>query len=339
MTNNLVRIVFFFLSVLLWFREPSAYAVSVRIKDLVHIKGLRNNYLSGFGLVVGLRSTGDSKKSIATQKAFANMLTRMGMKTSIEDVVPGSMAVVLVTAELPPFAKIGDRLDIKVSVIGDARSLAGGTLVLTPLKAGDGEIYALAQGPVVVGQASGAGPQVLTVARSPQGALIEREFSPVIDDNKILTLMLNHPDFTTCSRVVEEINKHLNGFFASTKDHGSVRVQIPEFFGDRTVEFVAEIENLKVDVDSKSIIVLNERTGTVVMGSNVLISPVSIAHGDLTIRVGNKPSGKGLINLPSATVGDLVESLNAIGVKPPDLIGILQALHAAGALNAEIKFL
>lgn len=321
------------------FFSSTSLGVTVRIKDLVQVKGLRNNYLSGFGLVVGLRSTGDSKKSMATNKAFANMLTRMGMKTSIEEVVSGSMAAVLVTSELPPFAKIGDRIDVKVSVIGDARSLAGGTLVLTPLKASDGEIYALAQGPIVVGQASGSGAQVLTVARSPNGAVIEREFNPVIDHQNNLTFLIKNPDFTTCSRIVQEINKHLNGFYASTIDHGSLNVKIPDFFGDRTVEFMAEIENLKVEADSKSVIVLNERTGTVVMGSAVTISPVSIAHGDLTIRVGNKPSGKGLVNLPSSTVGDLIEILNSIGVKPPDLIGILQSLHAAGAINAEIKFL
>jgi flagellar P-ring protein precursor FlgI len=328
-----------FILTILLFHEPLSYGVNVRIKDLVDVKGVRNNYLSGFGLVVGLRSTGDSKKSIATQKAFSNMLTRMGMKTTVEDVVPGSMAVVLVTSELPPFAKIGDRIDVKVSVMGDAKSLAGGTLVLTPLKASDGEIYALAQGPIVVGQAGGSGPQVLTVARSPLGATIEREFSPVIDYQRNLTFVLKNPDFTTCSRIVQAINKHLNGFYASTIDHGSLLVKIPDFFGDRTVEFMAEIENLAVDSDSKSIIVLNERTGTVVMGSNVVISPVSIAHGDLTIRVGGKPSGKGVVNLPSATVGELIETLNSIGVKPADLIGIIQSLHAAGAINAEIKFL
>jgi flagellar P-ring protein precursor FlgI len=263
----------------------------------------------------------------------------MGMKTALEEVVSGSTAVVLVTSELPPFSKIGDRIDIKVSVIGDAKSLAGGTLVLTPLKSSDGEMYALAQGPIVVGQASGAGPQVLTVARSPLGAMIEKEFNPIIDNKSRLLFTLNNPDFTTCSRVVQEINKHLNGFYAESIDHSSLMVKIPEFFGDRTVEFMAEIESLKVEADTRATIVLNERTGTVVMGSSVVIAPVAIAHGDLTIRIGNKPGPKSILNIPAATVGDLIETLNSIGVKPPDLIGILQSLHAAGALNAELKFI
>ncbi len=315
------------------------YGVSVRLKDLVQVRGLRNNYLTGFGLVVGLRGTGDSKKSVSTNKAYANMLTRMGMKTNLEDVVSGSSAVVLVTSELPPFAKIGERIDIKVSALGDAKSLAGGTLVLTPLKTADGEIYAMAQGPIVVGQASGSGPQVLTVARSPSGGIIEKEFNPVIDSSQKITFTLNNPDFTTCSRVAQVVNKHLNGFYAESVDNSSLIVRIPEFFGDKTVEFMAEIESLKVETDSKATIVLNERTGTVVMGNEVMISPVAIAHGDLTIRVGNKPGPKSLVNLPATTVGELIETLNAIGVRPPDLIGILQSLHAAGALNAELKFI
>lgn len=317
----------------------SLFGVSVRIKDLVQVRGIRNNYLTGFGLVVGLRGTGDSKKSVSTNKAYANMMTRMGMKTNVEDVVSGSTAVVLVTSELAAFAKIGDRIDIKVSVLGDAKSLAGGTLVLTPLKTADGEIYAMAQGPIVVGQASGAGPQVLTVARSPSGGLIEKEFNPVIDSKNQIIFTLNNPDFTTCSRLAQEINKHLNGFYAESLDHSSLIVNIPEFFGEKTVEFMAEIESLKVETDAKSIVVLNERTGTVVMGNEVMIAPVAISHGDLTIRVGNKPGTKSLVKIPAATVGELIETLNSIGVKPLDLIGILQSLHAAGAISAELKFI
>ncbi len=319
--------------------EPS------RLKDLVHIRGVRDNFLNGFGLVVGLKGTGDSKKSLATNKAIANMLTRMGMKTTPDEVVSGNMAAVMVTSDLPAFSRIGERLDVKVSAIGDSKSLAGGTLILTPLKAGNSEVYAVAQGPVVVGQASGNGPQVLSVARVPEGATVEREFMPTVGKNGVLTLTLAHPDFTTGSRIADVINQNLKGFYADAKDVASVEVTVPPMFQGKLVEFVAELEGMRVEADTKAVVVLNERTGTVVMGSSVVIAPVSIAHGDLAIRIGGGKKGqakspdKHVVNFQGATVGDLIETMNALGVKPADLVGILQSLAAAGALNAELKFL
>ena len=331
------------LLVVLFVLDASALAAVTRLKDLIHVRGIRPNFLNGFGLVVGLKATGDSKKSLATNKAIANMLTRMGMKTKAEEVVSGNMAAVLVTAELPPFARIGDTVDVKVSAVGDAKSLAGGTLIMTPLTAVNGDIYAVSQGPVVVGQANGNGPQVLTVARVPQGALIEREFTPKIATAGKITLSLTQPDFTTSSRIAETINRKLKGFFAEARDVGSVEVSIPTSYTDRVVEFMAEIENLTVDADAKSVVILNERTGTVVMGSQIILSPVAIAHGDLSIRIGgSKAQGatqKTLVGIKGSTVGDLIETLNGLGVKPGDLVGILQSLHAAGALKAELRFI
>lgn len=322
---------------------PLGMAQPTRLKDLARVRGIRSNFLDGFGLVVGLKGSGDSKKSLATNKAIANMLTRMGMKTSANEVASGNMAAVMVTAELPPFARIGDQLDVKVSTVGDAKSLAGGTLILTPLKAGDSEIFAVAQGAVAVGQASGNGPQVLTVARVPEGATVEREFMPTIGAGGKLTLSLARADFTTASRVADEVNRHLKGFFATPTDVASVEVLVPPAYSGRLVEFVAELEGIKVDEDQKAVVVLNERTGTVVMGADVVIAPVAIAHGDLSIRIGDGKAkgakGQRVVPLGGATVGQLIETMNALGVRPQDLVGILQSIHAAGALGAELKFL
>ncbi|TWW11536.1 flagellar P-ring protein [Planctomyces bekefii] len=321
----------------------AAWAEPVRLKDLVSVRGVRSNYLNGFGLVVGLKGTGDTKKSIVTNKAVANMLTRMGMKINAEEVVAGNMAAVMVTADLPAFHRIGETIDAKVSVIGDAKSLAGGTLILTPLRAGNSEIYAVAQGAVVVGQASGAGAQVLTVARVPGGATVEKEFVPNFAPNGHITLSLNSPDFTTGSNIAETLNQNLRGFYAEALDPASVDVRVQEMFAGRLVEFVAEIEKMTTDSDLRAVVVLNERTGTVVMGKNVMIDPIAISHGDLSIRVGEKgkasKDAKGKVVVPVGTVGDLIETMNALGVKPTDLVGILQAIHAAGALKAELKFM
>jgi len=334
-----------FILFLIAMTSSAAFGTTTRLKDLVRVRGVRSNFVNGFGLIVGLKSTGDSKKSLATNKMIANMLTRMGMKTREADVVAGNMAAVLVTGELPPFARIGDVFDVKVSAIGDARSLAGGTLILTTLHAGNSEVFAVAQGSVVVGQASGSGPQVLTVARVPQGASVEREFQPSIANNGELILSLLRADFTTASRIAEMINTKLKGFYANPKDVGSVEVLMPPEFQGRLVEFIAELESMRVEDDTKAVVVVNERTGTVVMGASVIVAPVAIAHGDLTIKIGakggkaDKSPPKSVVAVGGATVGDLLETLNSLGVKPADLVGILQSLHASGAINAELRFI
>lgn len=314
----------------------------VRIKDLTNIRGVRANQLIGFGLVIGLRGTGDSKKSLTTNKATANMLTRLGMRTDASDTVTASIAAVVVTAELPAFSRNGDRIDLRVSTVGDAVSLAGGTLVLTPLKAGDSDIYVVGQGAIVVGQASGSGPQVLTVATVLSGGVVEKEYRPSLALDGKLVLALKQPDFTTSSRVAERINSHLKGFFAQAKDPVSVEVKLPALYRreGRVVEFISEIESLRVSADQKATVVVSERTGTVVMGSKVLIDDVTIAHGELSIKVAStRDGGKRVVKFNAATVGSLVETLNSMGVKPADLVGILQAIHAAGALKAELKFI
>ncbi|MCX6107115.1 MAG: flagellar basal body P-ring protein FlgI [Proteobacteria bacterium] len=334
-----------FILFLIAMTSSAAFGTTTRLKDLVRVRGVRSNFVNGFGLIVGLKSTGDSKKSLTTNKMIANMLTRMGMKTREADVVAGNMAAVLVTGELPPFARIGDVFDVKVSAIGDARSLAGGTLILTTLHAGNSEVFAVAQGSVVVGQASGSGPQVLTVARVPQGASVEREFQPSIANNGELILSLLRADFTTASRIAEMINTKLKGFYANPKDVGSVEVLMPPEFQGRLVEFIAELESMRVEDDTKAVVVVNERTGTVVMGASVIVAPVAIAHGDLTIKIGakggkaDKSPPKSVVAVGGATVGDLLETLNSLGVKPADLVGILQSLHASGAINAELRFI
>lgn len=328
------------------FADP-ALAGESRIKDLTIVRGVRSNYLNGFGLVVGLKGTGDSNKSLATNRAVANMLTRLGMQTKANEVAAGNLAAVMVTADLPAFARIGSTIDIKVSALGDAKSLAGGTLILTPLRAGDAEVYAMAQGAVVVGQANGNGAQVLTVARVPSGAIVEREFLPKVGTKGLITLALKDPDFTTATRIAEKINSELKEFAAVAKDVASVEIMVPEDFQHDVVGFLSEIESMTVDADTKAVVVINERTGTVVMGSDVTIQPVAIAHGDLSIKIedpkNKKAAGKAanqtVVQLQAATVGDLLDTMNALGVKPADLIGILQTIHAAGALKADLRFL
>jgi len=326
---------------LLW--TQSLLGQTSRIKDLVNIRGYRDNQIIGFGLIIGLAGTGDSSKSMATNNAMANMMTRLGMHTDAGEASSQSVAAVVATAVLPAFKRNGDRIDIKVSTIGDAQSLAGGTLLMTPLKAGDGKVYVVGQGSVVVGQANGSGASVLTTALIPNGGVIEREFRPNIAPSGKMILSMRHADFTTNSRISDQINLFFKGFYAKSLDPSSIEVEIPPLYRNRVTEFVADLELLTVDVDQKAVVVINERTGTVVMGGGVKISKVSISHGDLSIRVseqGKEGAGpKSVVNVAGTTIGDLVESMNALGVKPPDLVGILQAVHAAGALQAELKFL
>lgn len=316
----------------------------VRIKDLANVRGVRTNQLMGVGLVVGLSKTGDSAASLSTNKATAAMLQRMGLKVTEQQLTGGTAALVMVTADLPAFARNGDHMDVRVSTLGDAKGLSGGILMSTALKAQDGQVYAMAQGPVVVGQASGAGTQVQTVAAVPGGLTVEREFIPVVDRDGLITLSLKRPDFTTNRRMVEAINKHFKGFFATSKDQHAVDVDIPTIFEGRTVDFIAELELLKVAVDQKAVVLINERTGTVVMGGDVMISPVTISHGELSISVGGtggggKKKGGSVVNLGGANVSKLIEGMNSMGMKPSDLIGVMQALQSAGALQGELRFM
>ncbi|SME87831.1 flagellar P-ring protein precursor FlgI [Pseudobacteriovorax antillogorgiicola] len=323
---------------LVWRGELSLGQES-RIKDLVMIKGNRTNELMGIGLVVGLNATGDSPASTTTSDAMRTLLNRLGMDPGDNAVITQASAAVVVTAQLPPFARNGDQLDVKLSVIGDATSLAGGTLLMTPLKAGDGNVYAIARGPIIIGPANGEGVESLTVAHIPNGGQIERDFIPNIVRQGKLDLSLQTPDFTTSSRITKAINTFFREFIAQSTDASLVQVRIPSRYKDKIVEFISQLERLSVEVDQKAIVVLNERTGTVVMGAEVKISPIVLSHKGLSIEVGEGQGAETMVELKGSTVGDLVKSLNAMGVQPSDLVSILQSIHASGALRAELRYL
>ena len=343
-------------------------AFGVRIKDIADIKGVRQNQLVGYGLVVGLDGTGDSDSAIFTIQSMASMLEKMGVTVKAEDIEVENVAAVMVTTDLPPFARTGSRIDVLVSSIGDAENLQGGTLLFTPLKAADQQVYAVAQGPVstggfVVGGASGSEVQknFPTVGRVVNGALIEKEIPNKFNQKQSLTLTLHSPDFTTSSRVARAINIAFYDQIAWTHDAGTIEVKVPEKYMGKVVALVTAIESLGVTPDTISKVIINERTGTVIMGENVRISTVAIAHGNLSIEISEDsnvsqplPFSRGgetvvtpeseiqvqegnnpifLVN-SGVSIAAVVKALNALGVSPRDLIAIFQALKAAGALQA-----
>jgi len=350
----------------------TGHTYGVRIKDIAKIKGVRQNQLVGYGLVVGLNGTGDNDNLDFMIQSMAAMLEKMGVTVKAEDIESENVAAVMVTGELPPFARAGSRIDVIVSSIGDAENLQGGTLLITPLRAVNGQVYAVAQGPVSTGgfEASGtAGGGVQknfpTVGRVPNGALIEKEISLDFNQKETLTFILQHPDFTTASRMAQAINQALNKKVAHTQDAATILVNVPERYRGDTVALATLIENLGVTPDTVSKIVINERTGTVIMGENVRISTVAIAHGNLSIQVKESqdvsqplPFSEGVTTVTPDTeivveegkkplflvesgisIGEVVRALNAIGVSPRDLIAIFQALKAAGALQAELEII
>ena len=345
-------------------------ALAARVKDIAHIKGVRSNQLVGYGLVVGLDGTGDdTKKGKFASEAMANMLDKFGISVSADSIDLDNAAAVMLTAELPPFSSNGSRIDVLVSSIGDANSLQGGTLMLTPLRGPDGRVYAMAQGPVSVGGFSlgGGGGKAAknhpTVGRIANGAMIEREPpSTMFTDGKII-LTLNQPDFMTVSRMAKIVNETFQKNIAIPLDAGTVEVTPPD--GDRGVliPFLAVIENLQVAPDVRARVVIDERTGTVVVGRNVMLDDVAVAHGNLTIQISampmvsqppafsggetvalldkqitvNEEPGKLIVVPRGVNIDDLVKALNAIGVSPRDLIAIFQAIKASGALHAELE--
>jgi flagellar P-ring protein precursor FlgI len=354
-----------FVLLLLFAGEASA----IRIKDIASFDGARDNQLIGYGLVVGLNGSGDSDQSKFSAQSLANVLERMGVSVNRSDISVKNAASVMVTAVLPPFTKQGTSLDVLVSSLGDAKSLAGGTLLFTPLKGGDGQVYAVAQGAVLTnsfsygGQASSAQKNHPTAGRIPGGALIERELPNIFANRQVLKLNLHQPDFTTATRVAAAINKNFQSSVASCNDPGSVALQLPENYQGRFVEFAAALERLEVQPDNVAKVVLNERTGTIVMGEKVKIDTVAVSHGNLTLYIKEAPqvsqpapfsetgstkvvprtsmkvnedSGGLALVKEGANIGDVVRALNALGVTPRDLIGILQSIKAAGALQAEL---
>ena len=367
--NKSVLVKFVLISVIMTFFINHAHAV--RIKDITDIKGVRKNQLVGYGLVVGLDGTGDGNKSQFTTQSMASMLEKMGITVNAKDIKVDNVAAVMVTASLPPFARVGSKIDVLVSSIGDADNLQGGTLLFTPLKAADGKIYVVAQGPVSTGGFSvgGKGGKVRknfpTVGRVVGGALVEREIPSNFNQKSVLSLTLRNPDFTTASRVTKAINAALHEQIAKTPDAGTVQVEISEKYSGNIVELVTLIEGLDVIPDTTSKIVINERTGTVVMGNNVRISTIAVAHGSLSIQIKESESvsqplpfsqgetvvtpeteisveeeKSGFFLVESGiTIGEVVRALNALGVSPRDLIAIFQAINAAGALQAELEII
>ena len=353
---------------------PSPANAQTRIKDIVDFEGVRENLLIGYGLVVGLNGTGDGlDASIFTRESLVGMLERLGVNARDDDLSTDNVAAVMVTATLPPFARQGTRIDISISTIGDSSSLLGGTLLVTPLVGADGEVYAVGQGPITVGgfSAQGAGASITrgvpTNGRIASGAIIEREIKFEMQGMNTIRVSLRNPDFTTSRRVAQAINAFIGSPIAQPTDPSTVRMLVPDAYRNDAVALITDIEQLRVTPDMVAKVVVDEQSGIIVMGENVRISTVAIAQGNLTIRITETPQvsqpqpfaqqgetvtvprtqieidedeDNKLTVLPqTVTLQELVDGLNALGVGPRDMISILQAVKAAGALQAEIELL
>lgn len=352
-------------------------ASATRIKDVARVDGVRPNQLVGYGLVVGLDRTGDTQRATMTIQSLTAMLSRVGVRVDPDDLILRNVAAVMVTAELPPFAAAGTPLDVTVSSIGDARSLVGGTLLLTPLNGVDGRTYAMAQGALQVGGFGVRGrsgsrlvKNHLNVGRIPAGGLVERPVPIDLAVEGRLRIHLDRPDFTTARRLADAINSAgatLGGSVEMAKivSAGTLEVEVPEARADQLALLIADIEVLEVSPDAIARVVINGRTGTIVIGDQVRIAPVAVAHGPLTIEVQESPavsqpapaSGGTTATVPAsavaaaerpdtlkvvapgATLADVVRALNALGATPRDLVDILQAMRAAGALQADVEVL
>ena len=344
---------------------------ATRLKDLVALEGVRDNPLIGYGLVVGLAGTGDRQQTVFSPQSLANMLERMGVSVPGATLRVKNTAAVMITATLPPFAQPGTHLDATAAAIGDAANLQGGLLLLTPLKGADGMVYAVVQGPVVTGGfAAGRGGTTQTVnhptvGRVPGGAIVERP-APSLAPKGVLHLQLRYADFTTASRIAAALNaKYATGIAgpAHAENSALVSVQVPAAFTGRSTDFIAEMETLPVDADQPARVIVNERTGTIIMGREVRVSPVAILHGNLTVEIqtsldvsqplpqsagttavtartgveAKEEAARHVVLKQGATVEELVRALAAIGSTPRDVIAILQNLRAAGALEAELE--
>lgn len=345
-----------------------ALAEGIRIKDLVEVDGVRGNDLVGYGLVVGLNGTGDGiRNSPFTEEIMANFLERLGVNVAGEEYRPKNVAAVFVTATLPPFGRAGSRIDVTVSAIGDAKSLLGGTLVMTPLNGADGEIYAVAQGTIIAGGISAEGDAgrvvqgVPTAGTIPSGGRIEREVAFDFSSVTSLRLALKSADFTTAALIEGAINADFGTRVATMLDPGTVALDLGAAGMRSAAHALGRIENLLVEPQSRARVVVDQRSGTIVMGADVRISRVAVAQGNLTLRVEENPmvvqpnpfaegesvvvprtdaaiatDGTGLAEVTGGTsLSEVVAGLNALGVPPHDMIDILKSIHAAGALHAE----
>jgi len=363
---------FIYLLLLSLFLSGSSAAWAIRVKDMSKIEGVRDNQLVGYGLVVGLDGTGDKQGVTFTRQSLASMLERMGVTLNPNTIKVKNVASVIVTAELPPFAKPGNKIDALVSSLGDAKSLRGGTLLLTPLRGADNRVYAVSQGPISIGGfsasgAAGGGVQknFPTVGKIVNGALIERAVPNNFMSRDSIFIFLNNPDFTTAVRVADRINERLGSSLAEAVDAGTVKVRKPAGYKKNMVEFTASIEKVEVKPDVVARVVLDERTGTVAVGENVRISTIAVSHGNLSIEIKERqgvsqpapfsqgetvkvPDSEVTVNEEKAqlivvhegvSVKDVVRALNAVAVSPRDLIAIFQAIKAAGALHAELEII
>jgi len=341
---------------------------ATRLKELVSFEGVRDNQLMGYGLVVGLAGTGDRRQTLFSAQSLTNLLERMGLTVSPTAIQVKNTAAAMVTATLPPYAQAGSKIDVTVSAIGDASSLQGGVLLMTGLRGPDGQVYSVAQGPMVLGgfvAGSGANSQTVnhpTVGRIPNGGIVERN-APSANLGSTVRLQLQRADFTTASRIVEALNKHF-GVVAHADNPAVVTVALPDKYQKDTTGFVAELERLTIEPDTEGVIVVNERTGTIIMGKDVQIAPVAIMQGNLTVQIQTtyevsqpnalssggttqvtpktniavkQDAARNILLKQGATVEELVRALAAIGSSPRDIISILQNLKSAGALGAELN--
>ncbi|MCI5060245.1 MAG: flagellar basal body P-ring protein FlgI [Alphaproteobacteria bacterium] len=354
--------------------STSAVAKTTRIKDIVDFEGVRDNQLVGYGLVVGLNGTGDSlNNSPFTEQSLIAMLERLGVSIRGQNLNTGNVAAVMVTATLPPFTNQGAEIDVNISALGDAESLQGGTLLVTPLMAADGEIYAVAQGPVIIsgftveGQSGSVVQNIPTAGRIPEGAIVEREIEFQLADLQEVRLALRNPDFTTARRISQAINGFTSDKVSKAENSASVVLRLPNNYKGNIVDLITDIEQLPVQPDQIARVVIDERSGVIVMGSDVRISTVAIAQANLTVKItetpqvsqpnpfaaqgqtvtvprtdieiNTGPDAKLAVVETGVTLQDLVTGLNRLGVAPRDVITILQAIKAAGALQAEIETL
>lgn len=350
----------------------AAAAQSVRVKDIATVEGVRANQLIGYGLVVGLEGSGDSQQTKFTAQSLANMLETYGINVPADKMKVKNVAAVMITATLPPFARPGTTIDVAVSSLGDARSLQGGTLLQTPLRAANGEVYAAAQGQISIGGFStggGGGSSVTknhpTAGRIPSGAQVEKETKTDLAPQDTVSLTLNQNDFTTASRAAKAIDAKLNGHYSNPIDGNSIVVTVPKEYEGNVVSLIAEIESAELTTDTIAKVIVNERTGTVIIGGSARISPCAVSHGSLVVEVTAQnnvsqpnPVTTGttvavqntsvkvteepghVISLSGgATIEELVRALNALHVTPRDLIAIMQAVKEAGALQAQLEII
>jgi flagellar P-ring protein precursor FlgI len=348
---------------------PPAQATS-RIKDLASFEGVRQNQLIGYGLVVGLNGTGDTLNNIPfTKQSLQAMLERLGVNIRGANIRTGNVAAVMVTANLPAFSTQGTRIDVTVSALGDSKNLQGGTLLVTPLLGADGNVYAVAQGSLAIGgfQAEGDAAKITrgvpTVGRIANGAIVEREIEFALNRMPVMRLALRNPDFTTAKRIAEAVNDFLGGRVAEPMDPSTVQLNIPKDFRANVVAMLTEIEQLQVEPDIAAKIIIDERSGIIVMGRDVRVATVAVAQGNLTVTISEAPqvsqpaplSRGETVVVPRSRVGveedgkqlavvkagislqELVDGLNALGIGPRDMISILQAIKAAGAIQADIE--